>query len=110
MFKTPATIFAAAALVTGVPAVAQSQHEQVTVEVRINGLDLSRAEDQKRLEDRVSYVIRRACRLEARDAQSLRVQRACEQNLSEALAPQVELAINEARREYLAAIEANPGA
>lgn len=110
MLKIATTILTVAALAASVPAAAQSQQEEVTVEVRLNGLDLSHAADQQRLDERVNYAIRRACRVDARDAESRRVQRACEQNLTEALAPRVELAINEARREYLAAIEANPGA
>ena len=110
MMKFATALLAACALASGVPAAAQAQHEDVTVEVRLNGLDLSLSADQQRLDERMDYAIRRACRSDARDAASRRVQRACEESLSDALAPRVELAIANARREYLAAIEANPGA
>ena len=110
MFKIAAALFAISAIATAAPAAAQAQQEEITVKVRLNGLDLNHLADQQRLEERVNYAIRRACRVDARDVASRRVQRSCEANLSDQLVPRVELAIADARREYLAAIEANPGA
>ncbi|RIV88821.1 UrcA family protein [Aurantiacibacter zhengii] len=111
MFKiATTTLFALSAITLAVPAAAQPEQNDVTVEIRLDGLDLTRAEDRDRLDDRVEYAIRRACRVNGMDSHSRKTQRACQESMTDLLAPQVELAIAEARGPSLAAIEANPGA
>ena len=110
MRKIATTLFALSAMTLAVPAAAQSEQNDVTVEIRLDGLDLTRAQDRDRLDDRVEYAIRRACRISGMDSHSRKTQRACQESMAELLFPEVELAIAEARGPALAAIEANPGA
>ena len=115
MRKIAPALFAAALLVGGAmiataPAAAQAQPEDVTVEVPVEGLNLARPADQERLDNRVEQAVRRACRNGGLDLASRRQEAACRRSLSDAFAPQIELAIAEARTTHLAAIIANPGA
>lgn len=73
--------------------------------VRIADLDLSQEADRGKLDRRIDNAARRMCRVEARDAEARKAERACRLAVEADAAPKVELAIAKARSERFAAID-----
>ena len=97
--------FAAVATAFAVPAAAQDASDTVTITVQTNDLDLASPADQSRLETRIDSAISRVCRSGGRDFDARRAEAACRNSLRDAFAPQVEVAIMEAREEHFAALD-----
>ena len=102
--------FATAATLLAVPVMAQDAADQMTIAVKTNDLDLTDIADQGRLDNRVEFAIRRACRSGGRDIASRQVEIACRANVAQTIAPSVELAIAQANTRHFASLDLNPGA
>lgn len=100
-----AAALATSAAISAAPVMAQDPSGDVTITVQTDDLDLSNPADQDTLDARVETAIRQACRSGGRDMASRQVEKACRASLSEAFAPQVEVAIADANTKHFASLD-----
>ncbi|EDL48983.1 UrcA family protein [Erythrobacter sp. SD-21] len=107
MTKTSLTLAAAVLAILATPV---ASRDLPTVSISVSDLDLSTEADQRKLYKRIDTTARRICRSGGFDLGARKAEAECRLSVKMRAAPEVKLAIENARKERLATNKlANPG-